>query len=824
MNPMNGAHAGEQDYPNLQAGASGEFSPLTALRLRLLGNGYVPIPVTAPDFQHEKVKSPGKQPFFKGWNTLSAATVTPEMVRSWPATVRNHPNTGLICGELVGIDIDVTVPDLAGQTDGLAEAMLGATPLRRIGKAPKLLRCYRVEAPLKKLETPELLLDDGTKLQVEVLGDGQQFVAHGIHPGTGRPYAWPLKAPEDVPLPELPIVTEAAIRGFLAAAEALLRGAGGRTEKEREKAAKADPPRQEERTTGGARPKAGAAGSEFFKAVNRRALDRIGAWLPNIFPRAEQQPGTGAWRVSSADLGRDLEEDLSVHPADGGQDFGTRKSCSPINIVMQHDGAPTPQDAAFWLCERLGIVPAALGWREPKAKRRDKPTPDTGDLNGFDLTEDGVALAFAAKFKDALRYCHDTAAWFEWGGDHWRREKTKLAFSWARATCRQLAKEQGADGKVAAVMAKAGTAAAVERFAQADRAFAVTSETWDRDPWLLGTPAGTVDLHTGELLAAAQTDYITKLAAVGPAARADCPLWLKFLADATREDKGLIRFLQQWCGYTLTGDTREHALVFIYGPGGNGKSVFLNTVSGILADYCRSAAMDTFTASKNDKHPTDLAMLKGARMVCASETEEGNAWAEVRIKQMTGGDNITARFMRQDFFEYRPQFKLVVIGNHKPVLRNVDDAAKRRFNVVPFIHKPTAPDKQLEAKLRAEWPGILRWMIDGCLDWQASGLVRPDVVVRATAEYFGQQDSIQQWVDDCCDISAGPPHVADTNASLFASWRAYALARGEDPGTGRRFHDALERQGFSRIKDADGIRGRGFRGLKVHVHFQGPAE
>ena len=172
----------------------------------------------------------------------------------------------------------------------------------------------------------------------------------------------------------------------------------------------------------------------------------------------------------------------------------------------------------------------------------------------------------------------------------------------------------------------------------------------------------------------------------------DCPRWLKFLDETTNGDAGLIRFLQQWCGYALTGITREHALVFVYGPGGNGKTVFLNVVNEILNDYATVAAMDTFTASKTDKHSTDLAMLHGARLVTASETEEGRAWAEARIKQITGGDRVTARFMRQDNFTYVPQFKLMIIGNHKPVLHNVDEAAQRRFHIVPFMIRPETPD------------------------------------------------------------------------------------------------------------------------------------
>ena len=281
----------------------------------------------------------------------------------------------------------------------------------------------------------------------------------------------------------------------------------------------------------------------------------------------------------------------------------------------------------------------------------------------------------------------------------------------------------------------------------------MTSELWDPDHYLLGTPDGTVDLRTGKMRAPSPDDFITKITETTPADSADCPMWLKFLREATAKDDELITYLQRFCGYLLTGDTREHALLFVYGPGGNGKTVFLNTVSAILGDYAQVAAMETFTSSPTDRHPTDLAMLRGARLVCATETEEGRAWAESRIKQLTGGDPISARFMRQDFFTYTPTFKLVFIGNHKPALRNVDDAARRRFNIVPFIHKPPTPDQQLEHKLCAEWPAILRWMIDGCLAWQRDGLVRPKIVIEATEEYFTEQDIIRLWVEECCETA-----------------------------------------------------------------------
>jgi putative DNA primase/helicase len=326
-----------------------------------------------------------------------------------------------------------------------------------------------------------------------------------------------------------------------------------------------------------------------------------------------------------------------------------------------------------------------------------------------------------------------------------------------------------------------------------------------------------VDLRTGVLRPAKREDYITKLTGCVPAEPGTPhPLWSRFLAEATAGDVGLQRFLQQIAGYCLTGTTTEHALFFVHGPGGNGKSLFLNIIAAILGAYATTAAMDTFTASQSDRHPTDLAKLNGPRMVAASETEEGRAWAESRIMALTGGDQISARFMRQDFFEFTPQFKLVIVGNHKPVLRNVNDAAKRRFNIIPFLHKPPKPDFGLEAKLKAELPAILRWALDGCQDWQANGLVRPAVVTEATAEYFSEQDSVAQWVAECCDT--GGRNVSDTTANLFSSWTTYAMANGEKPGTTKWFNQVLQRQGAESVAETPNHRKkRGFLRIAVKL-------
>jgi len=424
------------------------------------------------------------------------------------------------------------------------------------------------------------------------------------------------------------------------------------------------------------------------------------------------------------------------------------------------------------------------------------------------VTEDKAAILFAQTYRDRLAYCHDEGAWYEYDGAIWRQHRTPLAFHYARELMREMSADLPSPGQ----FQKTKFAAGVERFAQSDPIFARTSDHWNNDGFLLGTPGGTVDLKTGRLRDSSPRDNINKAAAVPPATTADCPIWCDFLNDATGGDHELVRLLQQIAGYSLTGDIREHALFFIYGPGGNGKSVYLNTITRILGDYAQTAAMATFEKSANNGIPADLAMLNGARLVTASETEEGKPWAEARIKQMTGGDPITARFMRQNFFTFTPRFKLLIVGNHKPVLSSVDDAMRRRFNIIPFTIKPANPDKQLEAKLEAEWPAILRWMIEGCSDWQKHGLVRPKSVEDATNEYFLEQNVLQQWLDEACEVDKENPHLTEGAIHLFGSWAAFVAKMGEGKATMKSFSQTLSREGF--VKKATKL-GKFFHGIRL---------
>jgi putative DNA primase/helicase len=432
-----------------------------------------------------------------------------------------------------------------------------------------------------------------------------------------------------------------------------------------------------------------------------------------------------------------------------------------------------------------------------------------------EFSDESLALRFTDQHGDTLRYVAAWGRWYEWDGAVWRQDGTLRVFDLARRLCRQASGECEKE-KVAAAIASAKTVAAVERLAKADRRHAATIEQWDADEWLLNTPGGVVDLRTGQLRPHRPTDYMTKITAVSPGG--ECPLWHDFLGKVTNLDTELQAYLKRMVGYSLTGNIREHAMFFAFGTGGNGKGVMINTTTGIMKDYAAVASMETFTASQGDRHPTDLAMLRGARLVTAQETEEGRRWAESRIKALTGGDPVTARFMRMDFFTYQPVFKLLIAGNHRPGLRGVDEAIRRRMNLLPFTVTIPAGDRdpELPEKLRKEWPGILAWAIEGCLEWREHGLCAPVAVTAATADYLDAEDALAGWLAECCmadpDVNADP-----LPSSLFySSWRTWAERSGEYVGSQKRFVQAMVSKGYQSERiTRDPDKGKmGLRGLR----------
>jgi putative DNA primase/helicase len=273
-------------------------------------------------------------------------------------------------------------------------------------------------------------------------------------------------------------------------------------------------------------------------------------------------------------------------------------------------------------------------------------------------SEDALALLFAEHYSDTLRYTALWNRWLHFNGACWKPDETLHVYDMVRQLCRDAELKQSAQS--------AKTVAAVEKLARSDRRLAATADQWDAASASMRLTAGnkTFDLCTGDGTNADPLDYITKRAGcvVAPPGT-PCPLWAAFLARVLADDRELQAFLQRYIGYCLTGCTDEHRFPFLYGTGANGKSTFMNTVARVFGDYCTNASMDTFLASNTPQHPTDLAKLHGARLVTAQETQKGRRWDEIKIKALTGGDPISARYMRADFFDYVPTFKLLIAGN-----------------------------------------------------------------------------------------------------------------------------------------------------------------
>jgi P4 family phage/plasmid primase-like protien len=439
-------------------------------------------------------------------------------------------------------------------------------------------------------------------------------------------------------------------------------------------------------------------------------------------------------------------------------------------------------------------------------KQRQKELEEGPEEATSRYSEAALANLLDAKYGARIRYVAGWGKWFIYNGKVWKEDQTNRVFSYARKICAHVALPLNGGNKTEQTMGRRLNSAQCISAAQSLPRIAATMEQWDADPWLLNTPKGVVDLRTGHMRPHAPEDYMTKSTRVSPGG--SCPRFLKFLDEVTNNDEEMVAYLRRKDGYSLTGVTTEHAVFFTYGDGRNGKTVKQNTTGFVLGDYCVAAPITTFIVTNYEQHPTDLAMLRGARLVRCSEVAKGQRWAEEKIKQMSGGDPITARFMRQDFFTYTPQFKLDFLGNVKPSLRTVDEAAKARFQMIPFtvFFEEEKRDHELEERLREEGPGILQWMIDGCLEWQRVGLKPPPKVVAATEEYLRQQDATEEWLRECCERNAPK---ASTITRLMLSWTQWAEAAGEFVGRRGDLVERLKAKGFEECKTSDGMCLRG---------------
>lgn len=428
------------------------------------------------------------------------------------------------------------------------------------------------------------------------------------------------------------------------------------------------------------------------------------------------------------------------------------------------------------------------------------------------LSDDHLAQLLASRLREDWRHVAAWDRWQRWTGQVWKQDEGSLPLHQARLVCRTAAAGiEEADAKLARRLASKTTITSVELIARSDPLLNVSSDCWDRDLMLLNTPAGILDLATGEMRPHDRYAFMTRMAGAQPGGA--CRRWLTFLHEITSGDAALQAYLARLAGYALTGLTSEHVLFFLHGTGANGKSVFIDTISAVLGDYATAAPLDTFIGTFSDQHPTGLAGLRGARLVTVTETEPHRHWAVSRLKAFTSGDAMQARFMRQDFFEFRPVGKLVIAGNDKPAIGSVDEAIRRRIQLVPFtvLIPPERRDKGLSATLLQERNGILSWMLGGLADWQRTGLSPPPMVLAATNEYFAEEDLVGRWLEEECEQDKA---FHETSTRLYQNWRRWTEVVGELPRTRKALSLELQKRGFllSRI-GASGD--RGYRGLRL---------
>lgn len=347
---------------------------------------------------------------------------------------------------------------------------------------------------------------------------------------------------------------------------------------------------------------------------------------------------------------------------------------------------------------------------------------------------------------------------------------------------------------------------------------AVKAEHLDNEPYLFKCANGTVHLQTGELIPDEKKHLITKLSPVEYLPDVKAPTWERFLNDIFDGDTDVISFVQRASGYSLTGETKEQCFFFNYGTGANGKSTFLNTILSIVGDYGRQTDPDLLVVKGDSTHPTGLTDLQGIRFASSIEVEEGRRFAEVIIKQLTGGDTITARKMHQDFFSFRPTHKIWLAANHKPNIRGTDHAIWRRVRLIPFevTFAAEEQDHDLPEKLKTEYPGILRWLVEGAVAWYANGLQPPGRVIEATGEYRKEMDTLANFVSAKCILN---PVASTTQSELYACYKKWAEEVGEYCFSSKMFTLKF-RERFSHIR-VENLGAHRVKYIGIGIQFEG---
>lgn len=482
--------------------------------------------------------------------------------------------------------------------------------------------------------------------------------------------------------------------------------------------------------------------------------------------------------------------------------------------VLEHDG-DFSASARHLASEGYGAQPDSASLVFSNGHKPD-PKAVAETIAQFNLTDTGNAERLVSMFGDRIRFVTAWEKWLAFDGHRWaiddKRQMERAAKAVARAIADdgdELIEKAGNDEKklklAGAVKAHArrseSTAAkkAMLVSAQAEPGIVIPHDDLDADPFLANVENGTVDLRTGIVREHRRDDYLSKMASCEAAESSDCPTWLSFLDRTFNGKSDLIGFVQRALGYSLTGDTSEQVIFIAYGTGANGKSTLLNVIMELFGDYARQTPTETLLIRRTEAIPNDLAALRGARFVGAIESDEGKRLSEAIVKQLTGGDRISARFMRGEWFEFKPTFKIWLATNHKPEIRGTDHAIWRRIRLIPF--SVTIPeherDPELPQKLLAEGPGIMRWVLDGAREWYEQGLGEPAEVRAATQGYRDEMDVLGAWIKECCDLF---PTAEERSSDLYASYTRWSQTNGIDPVSSVRFAARLTERGFTKKK------------------------
>jgi putative DNA primase/helicase len=432
-------------------------------------------------------------------------------------------------------------------------------------------------------------------------------------------------------------------------------------------------------------------------------------------------------------------------------------------------------------------------------------------------TDLGNAKRFVLAEGKDIHYCYSSKKWFVWDGRKWAEDDTGEIHRRAKRTARAMLQEAATledDQKRNILVAheqrseSEGRLNAMISLARSEPGVPVRPTEFDSDPMIFNCLNGTIDLKTGTLRKHCRDDLASKIAPVEFDPNAVCPTWLTFLDTITGHSMELSMFLQRCAGYSLTGETNEHALFILYGTGANGKSTFLEALRFVLGDYAQSADFQSLMVSQGQSVRNDLAKLNGARFVTATESEDGKRMAENVVKQLTGGDTITTRHLYQDYFDFEPQFKLWLGTNHKPVIRGQDDGIWRRIRFIRFTVSipPAQQDRELKRKLKLEARGLLNWALEGLAQWREQGLKPPAMVEEATKEYQADQDVIGHFLDARCVEQVG---LESSARDLYQAYKQWAEQTGEWVMNERRLSNALADRGFKKVRQCAGMLWKG---------------